>query len=96
MKIEQLLVQHFYNAGEVTLQGMGTFTLSPDFVMPKEQDKDLEIPSNAILFQYNSKATEDDGLINYIVEQTRKMKWHWKVFPGPYPVLWASQNQALK
>ena len=74
MKIEQLLVQHFYNAGEVTLQGMGTFTLSPDFVMPKEQDKDLEIPSNAILFQYNSKATEDDGLINYIVEQTRKMK----------------------
>ena len=74
MKIEQLLVQHFYNAGEVTLQGMGTFTLSPDFVMPKEQDKDLEIPSNAILFQYNSKATEDDSLINYIVEQTRKMK----------------------
>ena len=74
MKIEQLLVQHFYNAGEVTLQGMGTFTLSPDFVMPKDSDKDLEIPSNAILFQYNSKATEDDGLINYIVEQTRKMK----------------------
>ena len=74
MKIEQLLVQHFYNAGEVTLQGMGTFTLAPDFVMPKELDKDLEIPSNAILFQYNAKATEDDGLINYIVEQTRKMK----------------------
>ena len=74
MKIEQLLVQHFYNAGEVTLQGMGTFTLAPDFVMPKELDRDLEIPSNAISFQYNSKATEDDGLINYIVEQTRKMK----------------------
>ncbi len=74
MKIEQLLVQYFYNAGEVTLQGMGTFTLSPDFVMHKEQDQDLEIPSNAITFQYNSKATEDDGLINYIVEQTHKMK----------------------
>ncbi len=74
MKIEQLLVQHFYNAGEVTLQGMGTFTLSPDFVMPKESDKDLEMPSNAISFQYNTRAVADEALINYVVEQTRKMR----------------------
>lgn len=74
MKIEQLLVQHFYNSGEVTLQGMGTFILSPDFVAPKENDKDAEIPDNAISFQYNARATADDALINYIVQQTRKMK----------------------
>jgi hypothetical protein len=74
MKIEQLLVQHFYNCGEVTLQGMGTFTLSPGFVMPKENDKDAEIPENAISFQCNLRATSDEALINYIVQQTRKMK----------------------
>ena len=74
MKIEQLLVQHFYNNREVTLQGMGTFTLSADFVMPKENDKDAEIPENAISFQYNPKAVADDTLINFIVQQTRKMK----------------------
>ncbi|MGB4844798.1 MAG: hypothetical protein WBP16_10060 [Ferruginibacter sp.] len=74
MKIEQLLVQHFFQAKELTLQGMGTFTLSPDFVMPKESDKDAQIPENAISFQYNLRATEDDDLINYIVQQTRKMK----------------------
>ena len=74
MKIEQLLVQHFYNSSEITLQGMGTFTLSPDFVMPKEGDKDAEIPDNAISFTFNSRATEDDALINHIVQQTRKMK----------------------
>jgi hypothetical protein len=74
MKIEQLLVQHFYNNLEVTLQGMGTFTLSPDFVMPKENDKDAAIPDNAISFQYNARATADDALIDYIVQQTRKMK----------------------
>ena len=74
MKIEQLLVQHFYMAKEVTLQGMGTFTLSPDFVAPKENDKEAEIPDNAITFQYNPKAVEDDALIKFIVEQTRKMK----------------------
>lgn len=74
MKIEQLLVQHFYNTKEVTLQGMGTFTLSPDFVMPMEKDKDAEMPDNAISFQYNSRATEDEALIHFIVQQTRKMK----------------------
>lgn len=74
MKIEQLLVQHFYNCREVTLQGMGTFTLSPDFVMPKENDKDADIPENAISFLYNAKATEDEALINFIVQQSRKMK----------------------
>ncbi|MEO7307324.1 MAG: hypothetical protein ABIR78_01015 [Ferruginibacter sp.] len=74
MKIEQLLVQHFYHRGEITLQGMGTFTLSPEFVGPKENDKDVEIPENAISFQYDPRATADEGLINYIVQQTRKMK----------------------
>jgi len=74
MKIEQLLVQHFYNSKEVTLQGMGTFKLSGDFVMPKENDKDSEIPDDAITFQYNGRATEDDALIQFIVQQTRKMK----------------------
>ncbi len=74
MKIEQLLVQHFYISKEVTLQGMGTFNLSPDFVMPKENDKDAEIPENAITFIYNPKAVEDEALIDYIVQQSRKMK----------------------
>lgn len=74
MKIEQLVVQHFYNNREVTLQGMGTFTLSADFVMPKENDKDAGIPDNAISFQYNARAVADEALIDYIVQQTRKMK----------------------
>ncbi len=74
MKIEQLLVQHFYSQKEISLQGMGTFTLSPDFVVPTETDKDISMPENTILFKYNAKATEDDALINYIVQQTRKIK----------------------
>jgi hypothetical protein len=74
MKIEHLLVQHFYSAKQVTLQGIGTFSLSPDFVMPSENDKDLSIPPDAISFSYNQKAVEDDDLITYIVQQTRKIK----------------------
>ena len=74
MKIEHLLVQHFYNTKQVTLQGVGTFTLSPDFIMPADNDKDLSIPPGAINFIFNPKATEDDSLINFIVQQTRKIK----------------------
>ncbi|MFM2325840.1 MAG: hypothetical protein RIR31_42 [Bacteroidota bacterium] len=74
MKIEQLLVQHFYITKQVTLQGIGTFTLSPDFITPPDSDKDIVLPENAVSFEYNSKATEDEALINYIVQQTRKIK----------------------
>jgi hypothetical protein len=74
MKIEQLLVQHFYNTKTVTLQGIGTFTLSQDFIMPMDSDKDIVLPENAVSFKYNSRATEDESLINYIVQQTRKIK----------------------
>jgi hypothetical protein len=74
MKIEHLLVQHFYNTKQVTLQGLGTFTLSPDFVMPSENDKEMSIPAGTISFQYNPKATEDESLISFIVQQTRKIR----------------------
>lgn len=74
MKIEHLLVQHFYKNRQVTLQGIGTFRLSPDFVLPAENDKDAVIPENAISFSYDARAEEDGALIGYIVEQTRKMK----------------------
>ena len=74
MKIEQLLVEHFYIAKQVTLQGIGTFTLAPDFVMPADSDKDIVLPENAVSFQYNSRAKEDEALISYIVQQSGKMK----------------------
>jgi hypothetical protein len=74
MKIEQLLVQHFYLAKKVTLQGIGTFTLSPDLVIPADSDKDVVLPEDAVSFAFNPRATEDDALINYIVQQSRKMK----------------------
>lgn len=74
MKIEHLLVQHFYQQREITLQGLGTFTLDPGFIVPSENDKDIEMPEQAIRFQYDPKATEDPELISYIVQQTRKIR----------------------
>lgn len=74
MKIEQLIVQHLYNNKKVTLQDMGSFILSANVSMPSESDKDGIMPENAISFEYNTKATEDESLIDFIVQQTRKIK----------------------
>ncbi len=74
MKIEQLIVQQLYNTKNVTLQDIGTFILSPDVAIPFENDKDSVMPLNAISFEYNKKALQDDELISFIVSQTRKIK----------------------
>lgn len=74
MKIEQLIVQHLYNNKIVTLQDIGSFVLSSSVLMPSESDKDGIMPDNAISFEYNAKAKEDESLIDFIVQQTRKIK----------------------
>lgn len=74
MKIEQLIVQHLYNNKSVTLQGIGTIHLNPSVALPTGNEKDFVMPENAFSFEYNLKAQEDTALIDYIVQQTRKIR----------------------
>ena len=75
VKIEQLIVQYLYLSKQVTLQGIGTFKLSPFIILPEEnaKDKDFIIADNAFQFDYNLKAVEDEGLVKYIVQHTNKI-----------------------
>lgn len=74
MKIEQLIVQYLYNHKVVSLQNIGTFTLSTDVVPPEDDHKEVHLPDNAVQFTYNPHAEHDDGLIDFIVEITRKIR----------------------
>lgn len=74
MKIEQLIVQHLYNNKSVTLQGIGTIHLNPSVALPTGNEKDFVMPENAFSFEYNLKAQEDTALIDFIVQQTRKIR----------------------
>ena len=76
VKIEQLIVQHLYNSKQVTLQGIGTIHLDPSVSIPQEGDKVATVPENAFSFEYNLKAGEDEALIDFIVQQTRKILNH--------------------
>lgn len=74
MKIEQLIVQYFYQNRQLTLPGIGTFTISPDVAIVQDGDKDVMLPPNALQFEYNRKAEYDEGLVDYIVEHTSKIR----------------------
>ena len=74
MKIEQLIVQHLYKNKSVTLQGIGTIHLNPSVIIPTSAEKDFVMPENAFTFDYNLKAPEEESLIEFIVQQTRKIR----------------------
>jgi hypothetical protein len=74
MKMEQLIVQYLYSNKKVTLQDVGTFTISSDIHIPVDNEKDTILPENAIEFKYDPKAGVDEGLIEYIVANSRKIK----------------------
>lgn len=74
MKIEQALVHYLLKNKVLTLQGIGTFELNAALPEPTDPDKPIIIPENAISFQYDPRAKEDDGLIDFIVEHTNKIR----------------------
>ena len=74
MKIEQALVLYLLKHKQISLQGIGTFKI--DAIVPEstDSDKPVFIPSDAISFVYDPKTTEDNELIDFIVQNTKKIK----------------------
>ncbi len=74
MKLEQLIVQYLYSNKSVSLQEIGNFHIAPEIIIPQESDKEFQLPAAAIRYEYNLKAPADEGLVDFIVQQTRKIK----------------------
>ncbi|RYY66988.1 MAG: hypothetical protein EOO13_15105, partial [Chitinophagaceae bacterium] len=74
MKVEQLLVHYLYKNKTVNIQDIGSFNISPDVILPSEGDKDTSLPEGAIQFTYDKKTPADEGLVDYIVEQSGKIR----------------------
>lgn len=73
MKIESIIVDYLYSNKELTLQGIGRFILNIE--VPQSQgEKPVSFPEDAITFTEDKHAPQDEGLINHIVEITRKIK----------------------
>ena len=74
MKTDQLIVQYLYKNKTVTLQEIGTFTVSPEIIIDSASDKDFALPPDSIQYHYDPKTVADEGLIDFIRLHTRKMK----------------------
>lgn len=74
MKIEQAIVQYLFKTKKLTLEGIGTFLLyntAPDSADP---EKAVPLPEKSVIFHYDPKAKEDPDLVDFIVENTNKIK----------------------
>jgi hypothetical protein len=74
VKIEQALVLYLLKHKQLSLQRIGTFKIDGLIPENSDNDKPVVIPPDSISFIYNSKTGEDDDLIDYIVQNTKKIK----------------------
>ena len=74
LKIEQVLVHYLLKNKELKLQGIGTFKLEAALPDSADPEKPIFIPADAISFHYDPKVTEDDELVNFLVQHTKKIK----------------------
>lgn len=73
LKTEQLLELYLLQKKSLTLQGLGTFHLNADVVIPEETANAL-LPADAVYFIYDPKVKEDPQLIEFIVQQAKKIR----------------------
>jgi hypothetical protein len=74
LKLPPLLSQYLYQTKRLDLPGIGTFTLDASTVLPQESDRMGQVPATGIQFANANIPAADDALINFIKEQTGKMK----------------------
>ncbi len=74
MKIEKFLIHYLLKYKELSLQGFGTLSLDTPIAEITDPTKPLIIPEGAISFTANPKAETDPTLIEFITENTGKIK----------------------
>ena len=74
VKIEQALVLYLLKNKQISLQGIGTFSLDIPLPEVTDNDKPVIIPANAVSFHYDPKVGEEETIVDFIVEHTKKIK----------------------
>jgi hypothetical protein len=74
MKIEQLLFSFFIQNKKFSLQGIGSFYLVSEPVASKDETQNFIFPENSIEFKSDKNTEQDELLIQYISEITKKIK----------------------
>ncbi len=73
-KFDSLIANYLYSNKQVDLEGLGSFSLDDHFVLPPDAEKSAFFPLEGIHFTHDTKVETTPGLIEYIVQQTGKIK----------------------
>ena len=73
VKVDNLLGPYLYQYKKLSLPGIGLFTLDDKAVLPDDTAK-IKIPIEGITFNAKTGGQLDDSLIQYIKDETGKMK----------------------
>ena len=72
MKIQEILSQYLYKEKTLTLPGLGRFDLNPSVNIYDLKEEGW--PADTISFTSNRNAVIDEGLLQFLIQQTGKMK----------------------
>ncbi len=74
LKIPTLLVKYLYKYKTLSLSGLGVFTLDKSVVIPEEPSRDAPATANGIEFKSTPVRQPDPALIDFICQETGKIK----------------------
>lgn len=73
-KFDTLISNYLYTNRQVDLEGIGSFSLDEHFVLPPDADKTAFYPLEGIQFEHNSRAETTPALLDFLMQQTGKIK----------------------
>jgi hypothetical protein len=73
-KFDTLISNYLYTNKKLDIEGIGTFTLDDNFVLPPDAEKTAFFPLEGIHFVYSTRAQTSPGLLDYLVQQTGKIR----------------------
>lgn len=73
-KFDSLIANYLYTNKQVDLEGIGSFSLDDQFVLPPDAEKSAFFPLEGIHFIHDTKLETSPGLIDYIIQHTGKIR----------------------
>lgn len=73
-KFDTLISNYLYTNKKLDIEGIGSFWLDESFVLPPDAEKTAFFPLEGIHFRYDTKAETSPGLIDFIMQQTGKIR----------------------
>jgi len=74
VRIKNLIVEFLYSHKELTLEGIGTLSIKPSVDGVSSAEKHAPISENVYTFVHDFKAPQDEELIEFIMQHTKKIK----------------------